>query len=336
VGPQVVSAQGSPSSPPAFAVNVRDFGARGDGTTDDAAAVLAAVAALPPGGGTVWFPPGTYMLGRAIRAQKNNVVLAGAGWGTVLKLANNASHELRNVIEVYSVNGWVIRDIQIDGNRANNPSYVYAWAQHAILIGVSTHITVERVYCHDTRRNGIWIDASSSHCEILNCYVDGVNVFDTADPNGSEGGIYCAASFCRIVGNRVTRWWKGIYVAGTDNLIEANRVTSIGLGQGDGNGIELFNYPSPTGPFTHRSIVRGNHIEDIFHQGIQVGIGSDGSIIEGNVILASSTTSTQSTGILVVGADNVIIHGNVIRGFIEGIHGFWNGMIHRQTAPREA
>ncbi len=41
------------------ALNVRDFGAAGDGKTDDTAAIQSAIAFLPEGG-RLWFPPGTY------------------------------------------------------------------------------------------------------------------------------------------------------------------------------------------------------------------------------------------------------------------------------------
>jgi hypothetical protein len=43
-------------------VNVRDFGAKGDGLTDDTAAIQAAVAAIPPSGGTICFPVGTFKI----------------------------------------------------------------------------------------------------------------------------------------------------------------------------------------------------------------------------------------------------------------------------------
>jgi hypothetical protein len=43
-------------------ISVADFGAKGDGTTDDTAAVAAAVNSLPTGGGSVYFPPGQYLL----------------------------------------------------------------------------------------------------------------------------------------------------------------------------------------------------------------------------------------------------------------------------------
>lgn len=42
--------------------NVRSFGAVGNGVADDTAEIQAAIAALPSSGGTVYFPPGTYLV----------------------------------------------------------------------------------------------------------------------------------------------------------------------------------------------------------------------------------------------------------------------------------
>ena len=48
---------------PVGVFNVRTFGAKGDATTDDTKAIRAAIAAAEKaGGGTVYFPPGTYMV----------------------------------------------------------------------------------------------------------------------------------------------------------------------------------------------------------------------------------------------------------------------------------
>lgn len=43
-------------------VSVKDHGALGDGTTDDTSAINAAVGSLPAAGGTLFFPPGNYLL----------------------------------------------------------------------------------------------------------------------------------------------------------------------------------------------------------------------------------------------------------------------------------
>jgi hypothetical protein len=66
---------GVPAVP--VAVNVRDFGARGDGVTDDAAAFRAAIGAVRPPG-AVSIPAGTYLLRSSLR-MRSGVVLRGAG-----------------------------------------------------------------------------------------------------------------------------------------------------------------------------------------------------------------------------------------------------------------
>ena len=43
-------------------VNIKDFGAVGDGVTDNLVAIQAAHDALPATGGTIYFPPGTYLI----------------------------------------------------------------------------------------------------------------------------------------------------------------------------------------------------------------------------------------------------------------------------------
>ncbi len=59
-------------------VNVKDFGAVGDGATDDTVAVNNAINALHPNGGVVYFPPGKYKLG-PISINKNNLTFMGEG-----------------------------------------------------------------------------------------------------------------------------------------------------------------------------------------------------------------------------------------------------------------
>ncbi|MGH7451063.1 MAG: glycosyl hydrolase family 28-related protein, partial [bacterium] len=41
-------------------LNVKDFGAKGDGIADDTTAIQAAIDALPNDGGVVFFPSGIY------------------------------------------------------------------------------------------------------------------------------------------------------------------------------------------------------------------------------------------------------------------------------------
>lgn len=68
-------AGGIPAVP--TAVSVLDFGASGDGVTDDAAAIQKAIAAVTAPG-AVGIPPGTYLL-RSPLVMRSGVVLRGAG-----------------------------------------------------------------------------------------------------------------------------------------------------------------------------------------------------------------------------------------------------------------
>lgn len=65
-------------------VSVKDFGAAGNGVTDDTAAIQAATdAAYSAGGGTVYFPEGSYLISGEIVPSSSTarVAFVGAGWG---------------------------------------------------------------------------------------------------------------------------------------------------------------------------------------------------------------------------------------------------------------
>lgn len=59
-------------------INVKDYGATGNGVTDDTTSIQAAINALSGTGGTVYFPVGTYITSQQINLVKNlNVIGAG-------------------------------------------------------------------------------------------------------------------------------------------------------------------------------------------------------------------------------------------------------------------
>jgi len=60
---------------PQYVFDVRDYGARGDGSTDDSAAIQAAITAAAVSGGVVRFPRATYDLGSELVVRGNGVSL---------------------------------------------------------------------------------------------------------------------------------------------------------------------------------------------------------------------------------------------------------------------
>lgn len=64
---------------PVIYYNVKTYGAKGDGTTDDASAIAAAISAAGSAGGTIYFPPGTYNIKSPITITNSGVALVGSG-----------------------------------------------------------------------------------------------------------------------------------------------------------------------------------------------------------------------------------------------------------------
>src|SRR5947208_3134659 len=67
------------ATPDTGAFNVRDFGARGDGRSDDRSACQKALDAAANAGGTVTFPRGVYKLEAGGLSVESNVAVSGSG-----------------------------------------------------------------------------------------------------------------------------------------------------------------------------------------------------------------------------------------------------------------
>ena len=73
-------------------VSVTDYGAKGNGTTDDAAAINAAISAVSAaGGGVVFIPEGIYGFKTTSLIPADNVTLRGSGRKSVLKFIENTN-----------------------------------------------------------------------------------------------------------------------------------------------------------------------------------------------------------------------------------------------------
>lgn len=101
--------------------SVKDFGATGDGTTDDRAAIVAAISAMGTAGGILYFPPGTYNVSSTITVPDNNngvscITVQGAGTYTTYITAKSGFGDP----QILLVNGTTqIRDLSIAGKNQN-------------------------------------------------------------------------------------------------------------------------------------------------------------------------------------------------------------------------
>ncbi len=115
--------------------NVKDYGATGDGVTDDTAAIEAAITAAPAGT-TVFFPAGVYLVSSPVRLRGGLSYLGegiGTASGTVIRQATGAniqgaagrsgllvSDAFADDAEICS-NPLLVQGLCLDGNAAANP-----------------------------------------------------------------------------------------------------------------------------------------------------------------------------------------------------------------------
>jgi hypothetical protein len=165
-------------------VNVKDYGATGNGVTDDTAAIQAAVNACPVGG-IVYFPPGTYMISATLHLLPQRTY-QGAGWGSTIQQMNGTN--LVQLIDFGDTSSThqnvVIRDIQFDGNKMNNTTTVGLY-----LFGLS-YSMLYRVRVQNCPGTGFFIDGNTSAG-----YTASTNHFVDCWSYGNGGyGIYFSSS----------------------------------------------------------------------------------------------------------------------------------------------
>jgi hypothetical protein len=161
-------------------VNARDFGAKGDGITDDSLAIQSAIQAAGQGG-TVNIPAGTFSLGLAGQSQQSGLVgrvgtfpdgkpilstlmlskpgirLLGVGSATILKLAPQT--KARAISVMTSATGAVIANMVVDGNKSARftpDSYPNGYIVDAMVAGwLSKGLIVSAVESRNGMEDGV-------------------------------------------------------------------------------------------------------------------------------------------------------------------------------------
>ncbi|HZS08531.1 MAG TPA: glycosyl hydrolase family 28 protein [Blastocatellia bacterium] len=195
--------------------NVRDFGAKGDGTTLDTAAVQAAIDACNRDkGGVVLVPAGDFLVGTI--ELRSNVTLHLAALGRLLgsgsiehyKAGNGVPPGNGNVVMISAANAENVTiegPGTIDGNGAKfftgkgdntgpgqNSAQGYSQRPHLLIF----------YRCHNLRIRDIFLTASAYHCaRILQCrrvYLDGVRIHNRVNLN-NDGFHINSSEYVHIV-----------------------------------------------------------------------------------------------------------------------------------------
>jgi Pectate lyase superfamily protein len=104
------------------AASVKQFGATGNGVTDDTAAIQAAIdATAAAGGGMVFFPAGVYVISASINF-KANVTCEGEFGGTMIEMADNA-HLNGMFVSSGAIPFFGLRNMILNGNRSGQSGF---------------------------------------------------------------------------------------------------------------------------------------------------------------------------------------------------------------------
>lgn len=208
-------------------VSVKDFGAVGDGVTDDTTAITAAVAAVPTGG-IVLFPPATYLVS-TVNVTGKSVVLSGYG-STINSTSANGGiyktdHGNKLIVEGLSFTGTGAGikqnapvqsssqdELDIIGCSFNMNSGVYG-----IYIVGGRNPRIQNCFFRNERSgSGVYLkDTVSpflSTCTFKGGSYVGRGVYYPGTGNGTDAGLIIRD--CEIMG-----WDKGVEVVGCDWLV---------------------------------------------------------------------------------------------------------------------
>ncbi len=309
-------------------LNVKDFGAVGDGVAIDRVAIQAALDANLTPKGVVYVPQGTYLINGYLTVRPGTT-LRGVGGGSIIKATANT---FKGLILSGDCDNAVIEDLVLEG--ANVARNILA---PGIDSGSADNVTIQNCEIKYWGYQGIATGAYPTNWKVLNNYVhdnydEGIYFGLFADGNLIEGNI--------VFHNGT----NGIDYTGCNGIISKNRVHGNGFANisTDIQGILIY---SPGAAYPVRNVIVSDNIsEGNAGSGIFVSRATGGVvehvIVKGNdcylnlgsgifveyssvqYIIVSGNNVHQNTqyGVMIESSNNNIITGNV--AYLNGDKGF--------------
>lgn len=258
-------------------ISVNDYGAKGDGLTDDTAAIATAIAT----GFDVFFPRGVYKTTAALQPASNQV-LFGVGHNSQILCVGVAT----NAISISGKTRAVVCDLFVKYTGTSSGGGDGA----AIWIGGASSFSTVRGCRLEGVRAGVTITAADDNVIENN---DITLTTLTYPENTWDIGVYLGGSRNRIVNNRC---FGGGYVgiqllSSTTTSVDRNIVSSNHVSGHTGYGIVVY---AATPGTAEKNVVLGNQVWDI--TGLYEGAGS----------------RSKGSGIYIASAEWTTVVGNVI------------------------
>lgn len=212
--------------------NVLDFGAKGDGTTDDTAAIQAA---LDSGASEVYLPQGTYLVSDTLEPSDNLIVGAGREWGPQGSIIQAAVGMNKPLIKFTTRGG--LSNLSLSGSATSLTT-----DQKLVYISGTNGVTLDTLFLNGGYTN-LYIDGTSFYNSFNNCtfYTSYSNQF--AVDSDTTAGVDFKMSNCRFLSLPDTAD-SAIYLNGLGSMLMTNvQLTAEDLR--DGGIIVFFDNPAP-------------------------------------------------------------------------------------------
>jgi hypothetical protein len=161
-------------------VDIRKYGATGDGVTDDYAAFNAVVSMVNAGDSlSVYIPPGKYRFSNYLHFTKGNIIFRGAGEQTIL-IPDDGITTLFLLRQSNTDSSWEspvgigsfeLRDLRIDASKTTgNPAPYLAW----VYLYNASRVVIDNVFFSPLKKHtAIYFD-NCNNILINNCYFAGM------------------------------------------------------------------------------------------------------------------------------------------------------------------
>jgi polygalacturonase len=325
-------------------ISVKDFGATGDGTTDDTAAIQAAVTASA--GKALYFPAGTYIVSDIITLMSNTVVYGDQGITTLKLKAKTYAAANVSIFVLTGITNVYLYGLIFNGNKGN-----VGTARNPInTVYNTTQVTFDT--CQWVNCEGICLNVSTSvdSFAVLNCrFINCGGATDNSDGYRNQGIAFSASGSARSKDIEITGNY--FYAQGLDCISLCNLDDVVVSNNAAYNSYSfLYNNPSPyrtvnltvTGnviyntnqgslnnlvnpvaidlPRVSNASVTGNSIYKCEQSGIGIFDGSVNVVVSGNSLVDCGYKGVSWYGGISVGGGNgtasgiyeVIVSNNIV------------------------
>jgi polygalacturonase len=305
-------------------VSVKDFGATGDGVTDDTAAIQAAVTASI--GNALYVPSGTYLISTFI-SLNSNIYIYGDGATSIFKIANgNYAAGARLFVSTDATGFYNItfENLKFDGNKGN------IGTNRGTIITFFKGNDYKVLSCTFENCEGICLLVSTvtenvtvKNCQFLNCggatdnsdgYRKQAIAFTIADP-ARTNNILISGNYFSAQG------LDCISIQNCDDVIIDNNIA-------ENSYTLVYNNPSP---FFSTNVVVSNNVAYNTNQGTLVNSTPPNAIdlpaVKNCVVIGNTINVCNQAGIgIFADSSNVLVTGNTLLNVVQNPY-TWIGAI---------